>query len=115
MLASARSMPQHPSTHIMPKPTPPQCPHPPGRPEESRTHLVKALQQAHDATLDLLLVKRTAGAVKPHTLEALDLGDDDGGSGAGGSDGESCHGGGSGGDAGDGSENGGTEHGCDVI
>lgn len=110
MLASARSMPQHPSTHIQPLPNALILP---GRPEESKTHLVKALQQAHDAALDLLLVERTAGAVKPHTLEALDLGDDDGGgSGAGGSDGESCHGGGSGGDAGDGSEDGGTEHGC---
>lgn len=92
--------------------------HPPDRPEQvlKKAHLVKALQQAHDAALDLLLVERTAGAVKPHTLEALDLGDDDGGgSGAGGSGGdgsESCHGGGSGGDAGDGSEDGGAEHGC---
>lgn len=37
--------------------------------------LVKTLQQAHNSALDLLLVKRTASAVEPHGLEALDLGD----------------------------------------
>jgi len=39
------------------------------------SHLVKTLQQAHNSALDLLLVKRTASAVEPHGLEALDLGD----------------------------------------
>lgn len=42
---------------------------------EMISHLVKTLQQAHNSTLDLLLVKRTASAVEPHGLEALDLGD----------------------------------------
>lgn len=48
----------------------------------SLAHLVKALQQAHDPSLNLLLVQSTAGAVKPHGLEGLDTGHDGGGSGS---------------------------------
>lgn len=69
-------------------------------------HLVKTLQQADNSALNLALVERTAGAVEPHGLEALDLGDGNG-SGAG-RHGEGAHGR-SGGDA-DGSEDSGSEH-----
>lgn len=75
-------------------------------------HLVKALQQAHDAALDLVLVESTAGAVHPHGLEALDLGHD-GGPGRGGGEGGPLRGdGGSDGGTGGrgGAEDGGAEH-----
>jgi hypothetical protein len=77
----------------------------------SQSHLVKALQQAHNSALDLLLVERTTGAVEPHSLEALDLGDGNG-SDAGSSEG--ADGGRSGGDA-ERSENGGSEHICGSV
>jgi hypothetical protein len=69
-------------------------------------HLVKALEQADNSALNLVLVERTTGAVEPHGLEALDLRDGNG-SGAG-RHGEGAHGR-SGGDA-DGSEDSGSEH-----
>jgi hypothetical protein len=72
--------------------------------------LIKALQQAHNSALDLLLLERTASAVEPHGLEALDLGNG-GGSDAGRHGSERADGGRSGGDA-EGSENGGSEHVC---
>lgn len=73
--------------------------------------LIKALQQAHNSALDLILVERTSGAVEPHGLEALDLGDGYG-SDAGSSEG--ADGGRSGGDA-EGSEDGGSEHFCEYV
>lgn len=43
------------------------------------THLVKTLQQAHNATLDLILVQRATGAVESHSLDRHSAGDDSAG------------------------------------
>lgn len=43
--------------------------------KEQSSYLVKALQQAHDAALNLLLLQASAGAVHPHGNEALNTRD----------------------------------------
>lgn len=77
-----------------------------------KTNLVKALKQAQDSALDLILGERAAGAVHPHDLEALDLGHGGNDRDALNGGGESLHGG-SGDDAGGlggGAEDSGAEH-----
>ena len=77
----------------------------------SATNLVKALQQAHDAALDLLLGQAATSAVHSHGGEGLKTGHDDAGRGSG-QERRSLHGSGGGADGrGGGAENGGAEHG----
>ena len=82
-------------------------PSPPLGKQANASHLVKTLQQAHNPSLNLLLVQSTTGAVKPHSLEGLDTGHDGGDTGSG--NGPSRNGGGADGGTG-GAEDGGAEH-----
>lgn len=73
-------------------------------------YLVKALEQAHDAALDLLLLQAAAGAVHADRDEALGDALRDGGRDAGGSDEDGSADGGSEAGAGDRADGGCAEH-----